>query len=101
MKRLGIIALLSVVLMGNVGCGGPMYITGSMGDWYAQKYNESPWIYGNVLSFALYGMAYGFGLMGDGMIVNTYYFWAKDAAPLGDNKGSTFDHAPNPGKKMN
>jgi hypothetical protein len=49
----------------------------------------------------VYGFAYGFGLMGDSMIVNTYYFWAKDAAPLGDNKGSTFDHAPNPGKKMN
>jgi len=101
MKRLGMIALLSTVLCSGIGCGGPMYLSNSCGDWYAQKYNESPWLYGNALSFAIYGFVYGFAIMGDAVAVNTYYFWAKDAQPLGDGKGSTFEHKPNPGKKMN
>ena|SRR6185295_20021219 len=102
MKRFGMVAVLSAVLMSGVGCGGPMYLSSSLGDWYGQKYHESPWLYGNILSYGLYGFVYGFSIMADSMVVNTYYFWAKDAKPFGDDKGSTFDHKTiTPGKKMN
>jgi len=102
MKRLGIISMLCVVLGTGAGCGGPHYLTNSVSDWYAQKYHESPWIYGNVLSYALYGFVAGFAWMGDAVFVNTYYFWSQDAEPGGNGKGSTFDHQDaKPGKKIN
>ena len=102
MKRLGMTALVCAVLGSGIGCGGPHYLTNSASDWYAQRYHESPWVYGNVLSYALYGFVQGFLWMGDAVVVNTYYFWAMDAEPGGNGKGSTFKHDdPSPGKKMN
>lgn len=101
MKRLGITAVLCVVLGSGVGCGGPQYLSNTFSDWYAKKYSESPWIWGNMLSYALYGFVYGFAWMGDSMIVNPVHFWVKDAQPLGDGKGSTFNHKASPGKKAN
>ena len=102
MKRFGIVAVLCTVLVSGVGCGGPMYLSNSTGDWYAQKYHESPWLFGNVLSYGIYGFVYGFAIFADSLVVNTYHFWAKDAQPFGDAKGSTFEHKPvTPGKKAN
>ena len=100
MKKLGIVALLSVVLVSGIGCGGPQYASNSVSDWYAQQYHQSPWLFGNVISYAIYSFVYGITWMVDSVALNTYHFWIKDAQPLGDGKGSTFDHKnPTPGKK--
>ena len=104
MKKLGIVALVGVVLVSGlgVGCGGPQYVSNSVSDWYAQKYHETPWLFGNVISYGIYSLVYGITWMVDSVFVNTYHFWVKDAQPFGDGKGSTFDHKnPSPGKKAN
>ena len=102
MKRFGMMAVLCAVLVSGVGCGGPMYLSSSLGDFYAQKYAESPWIWGNILSYGIYGFVQGFAVMADSAFVNPFYFWVKDAKPFGDDKGSTFDHKTiTPGKKAN
>jgi len=96
------IALVFAVSLGTVsGCGGPYYLSNSAHDWYAQKYGESPWLWGNVVVNGLFGFVGGLLWMGDVVFVNTYYFWAKDAQPGGDGKGSVYEHkAVTSGKKM-
>lgn len=90
----------AVLVVGVVGCGGPNYLSGSVSDWYQQQYHDSPWIFGNILSYGLYGMVWGFTVFADAIALNTYHFWFKDAQPAGDGKGSTYDHKnPTPGKK--
>jgi hypothetical protein len=100
MKRLGIVALFSVVLCSGLGCGGPKYLSSSLDDWYAGKYSQSPWIYGNTLSYGLYSFVDGFALMVDSIFVNPFFFWFKDAKPFGDDKGTTFEHQSPPGKNV-
>ncbi|HZN62963.1 MAG TPA: hypothetical protein VFC90_11220 [Planctomycetota bacterium] len=101
MRKLAIVLVASIALTTAVGCGGPFYVSGVVSDWYAQQYGESPWLFGNIISAGIYGWVYYIVLAVDGIFVNTYYFWFKDAQPFGDGKGTVFEHkAPSSGKKM-
>jgi len=101
MRKMAMALVLAVSLGTVSGCGGPYYLTNSAHDWYAQKYGESPWLWGNVVVNYLYGVVGGLLWFGDVVFVNTYYFWAKDAQPGGDGKGSVYEHkAVTSGKKM-
>jgi len=102
MQKLAIL-MVAVVALGMVagGCGGPFYLHGSASDWYAQQYGDNPWLLGNVISAGIYAWVAGLLWFGDMVILNTYYFWAKDAQPFGDGKGTVFEHkAPTSGKKF-
>ncbi len=99
MKKLLLVPVAALLISAGVGCGGPQIAANSVGDWYAQKYNEVPWLYGNVLSYGIYSFVHGACWFVDG-IINVYFFWGKDAQPFGDGKGTTFEHKnPSPGKK--
>ena len=101
MRKLGIVLVASVVAFSAVGCGGPYMLSNSVGDWYNDHYGETPWLYGNILSNAIFGLVFNLARFGDAVFVNTYYFWAKDAQPAGDGKGTVFEHkAATHGKKL-
>ena len=101
MRKLALALVASIALTTTVGCGGPFYVSSAAGDWYAQQYGESPWLFGNVISVGIYGWVYAILRAVDTIFVNTYYFWVKDAQPFGDGKGTVFEHkAATSGKKM-
>jgi len=101
MKKLGIVLVASIMLVTAGGCGGPYMLSNSVGDWYSDKYGETPWLYGNILANAIYGFVFYVAMGVDAVFVNTYYFWAKDAQPGGDGKGTVFEHkVPAHGKKL-
>ena len=92
MKKLALLSLAVVVLMVPLsGCYGPQMLTNGLGDWANQGYTDSPWLYGNVVSYMLISLANGITWWIDGF-VNAYYFWAKDAQPFGDGVGTTYVH---------
>lgn len=100
MRKVAIALVATVSLSMFSGCGGPYYVSGSIEDFYAQKYAESPWLWGNVIVNGLYGFAHGVCMFID-QFVNGYYFWAKDAQPGGDGKGTYYEHKkPTAGKPM-
>ncbi|MBI4565458.1 MAG: DUF3332 family protein [Planctomycetes bacterium] len=100
MRKLALVVVAAVFLGATVGCGGPFTVSRSVNDWYNQKYGETPWLYGNMVSSAVYGLAMGLSWTADMLVVNTYHFWVKDAQPIGDGKGTTFEHKnPTSGKK--
>lgn len=101
MRKLALVMVAAVSLSMFSGCGGPYYVSGSIRDFYAQKYGESPWLWGNIIMNGFYGIAHHVCMFVDVAFVNTYYFWAKDAQPFGDGKGSQYEHkAATSGKKM-
>jgi hypothetical protein len=87
--------LCSLLIAGSLvafsGCqGGPHKLRKSWEDWTNQKYTESSWVHGALLSdiipvYPIVGFVLGFG----DLFVNAYYFWSKDAW---DGKGTGFDH---------
>ena len=86
-------ALVAVVALSTAsGCGGPYYLAESSHDWYAQKYGETPWLWGNIVVNGLYSMVAGVLWFADAVVLNTYYFWLKDAQPGGDGKGTYYEH---------
>jgi hypothetical protein len=91
MRKMAIVLVATVAITTTSGCGGPYYVSGSIEDFYAQKYGESPWLWGNVLVNGLYGFVHGACMFID-QFVNGYYFWFKDAQPGGDGKGSQYEH---------
>ena len=92
MKKLAVVSLALLLLtVPMAACGGPMQVTRGLDDWVNQGYTDTPWLYGNVISHGLIGFATGITWMVDSLI-NIYYFWAKDAQPFGDGKGTTFTH---------
>ena len=92
MKNVALLSLAVLVLaVPMVGCGGPMTLTRGLDDWHNQAYGETPWLWGNVVVHGLIGVANGITWMIDG-IINIYYFWAKDAQPFGDGKGTVYTH---------
>jgi hypothetical protein len=101
MRKLAMVLVASVSLSTFSGCGGPFYLTGSARDWYAQQYGDNPWLLGNVVSIWAYGFVqYVLGTV-DVVVLNTYYFWVKDAQPFGDGKGTVYHHKPlTSGKKF-
>jgi hypothetical protein len=93
MKKLAIVVVALMLVVAVAGCWGPQKVTRSFDDWLNQGYTNSPWLFGNVVSY----MAWGFGFWITNMVdafVNTYYFWAKDAQPFGSGKGTPFMHTP-------
>jgi len=101
MRKLAIVLVASLTVSTYSGCGGPYYLSGSASDWYSQHYGESPWLYGNVLSHWVYGVVQYVLVTCDIVFLNTYYFWFKDAQPIGDGKGTVYEHkAPTAGKKL-
>jgi hypothetical protein len=92
MRKLSIALVAAVTLSMAQGCGGPYYVSGVVRDFYTQKYGESPWIWGNIIVNGLYGFANGIAWAVDGIVLNTYYFWLKDAQPFGDGKGTVYEH---------
>jgi hypothetical protein len=100
MRKVAIALVATVSLSMFAGCGGPYYVSGSIDDFYAQKYTESPWLWGNVIVNGLFGIAHNVCMFID-QFVNAYYFWAKDAQPGGDGKGTYYEHKkPTAGKPM-
>ena len=99
MKKLALVTMAALMLtVPIVGCNGPHILSNNVIDWSAEQYAETPWLWGNTFVYGLISMATGFAYMLDGF-VNAYYFWAKDAQPFGDGKGTTFTHKVVAGKK--
>ena len=92
MKKVGLLCLAGLVLaVPMMGCFGPQMLTRGLDDWTNQGYTETPWLYGNSISYMLIGFANYVTWFVDS-IINMYYFWAKDAQPFGDGNGTTFTH---------
>jgi hypothetical protein len=92
-KKMAVVAVALMLVVAVSGCWGPQIVTRGFDDWLNQGYVNSPWLYGNVLAFMVWGMGFMFTNMADAF-VNTYYFWAKDAQPFGSGTGTKFDHKP-------
>lgn len=100
MRKMAMV-LVAVIALGIAGggCGGPYYLAGNVEDWYAQKYGETPWLWGNIIVNGLFTFVHGFAWFADAIVLNTYYFWLKDAQPGGDGKGTYYEHKkPSSGK---
>ena len=93
MKKMAVVAVALMLVVAVSGCGGPQMVTRGFDDWLNQGYVNSPWIYGNVLAYMVWGIGFWFMNLADAF-VNTYYFWAKDAQPFGSGTGTKFDHKP-------
>jgi hypothetical protein len=91
MQKLAIVALTLLVVIGSVGCFGPQKLSRAVDDFTNQGYVETPWLYGNVISYWLISMIHGIAWWIDG-IVNIYYFWVCDAQPFGKGVGTPFNH---------
>ncbi|HZN62309.1 MAG TPA: hypothetical protein VFC90_07875 [Planctomycetota bacterium] len=101
MRKVAIVLVAAVSLSTFSGCGGPYHLRNSANDWYNQKYGESPWLFGNVVSNYIYLFVAGFLGLVDTVVLNTYYFWFEDAQPFGDGKGTVHEFKqPTSGKKM-
>jgi hypothetical protein len=98
MKKVAVIVVALMLIVSIGGCFGPQKVTRSFDDWLNQGYTDSPWLYGNTVSYMVWGIGFMFTSMIDAF-VNTYYFWAKDAQPFGSGTGTKFDHTPVTPKK--
>ena len=100
MKKLALLSLALLVLaVPMTGCYGPQMVNRGLSDWLNEGYTETPWLYGNVISYGIISLANGITWFVDGF-VNAYYFWAKDAQPFGTGTGTTYVHkAVTPKKK--
>jgi hypothetical protein len=99
MKKVSVVALGVLVVFAAASCGGPMILTNAVGDFQAQKYHEVPWLWGNVVSHGIIGVVTGVTWFIDSL-VNIYFFFIKDAQPIGDGKGTSSDRkSATPGKK--
>jgi hypothetical protein len=89
MKRLALISLALLVLTAPMGCHGPQKLSRSLDEWVNERYIESPWLVGNVLSHLLLAGATALTWTVDSFI-NMYYFWVDDAQPFGNGKGTAY-----------
>jgi hypothetical protein len=90
MKRLPLAALaLAVALSTMTGCHGPQRLSRGLDEWANNGYEQSPWLFGNVLSHVLLAAAGAVTWTVDS-VTNVYYFWVDDAAPFGDGKGTPY-----------
>ncbi len=74
------------------GCAsGPSKLSRGWDDFVNEKYSENAWVHGAVLQDILpvYPLVGLFAGLGDGLFVNPYYFWGKDAW---DNRGTAYHH---------
>ena len=99
MKKLGLVAIAALMLtVPIVGCNGPHILSKNVSDFSAEKYAETPWLWGNTIVYGLISMVQGLAYGVDG-IINMYWFWTQDAQPFGDGKGTGFTHKVIAGKK--
>lgn len=74
------------------GCNsGPKRLTRTWDDWTNQKYTENAYVHGMLLQDILpvYPLVGFVMAVGDLLIVNPYYFWAKD---VWDGNGTGYNH---------
>ncbi len=91
MRKAVVVALTLLVVVGSVSCYGPQMLTRAVDDFCNQGYVDTPWLYGNIISYWIISLVTGITWFIDGF-VNMYYFWIKDAQPFGDGKGTPFIH---------
>jgi len=92
MKKLALVMLAAVVVVTSLAsCGGPFMLSRGWSDVVNEGYTETPWLWGNVIAYAVTSIVHGVAYWVDG-IVNIYYFWAKDAQPFGTGQGTTYVH---------
>ena len=92
MKKTIASLLLLCALAISTGCAtGPFRLSRSWDDYRNQKYTESSWVHGVLLSeiIPVYPIVGLFAGIGDVLFLNTWYFWTKDAW---DNHGTGFTH---------
>ena len=92
-KKIAVVAVALLLVVAVTGCWGPQMVTRGLDDWLNQGYTETPWLYGNVVAYMVWGVGFMVTSMADAF-VNTYYFWAKDAQPFGSGKGTSYTHKP-------
>ena len=97
-KKMAVVAVALMLVVAITGCWGPQMVTRGLDDWLNQGYTETPWLYGNVLAYMVWGFAFWVTNLADAF-VNTYYFWAKDAQPFGSGTGTSYTHKPVTPKK--
>jgi hypothetical protein len=94
MKRPTLAALALVIVLATMtGCHGPQRLTRGLDEWANNGYEQSPWLFGNVLSHVLLGCASALTWTVDS-VINVYYFWVDDAAPFGDGSGTPYPFQP-------
>lgn len=87
------LALAALLLVAGGGCFGPNKLSGRMGDHLSELYVDSPWLWGNTVSWSVITVVMNVTWSLDGLI-NAYFFWITDAWPLGDGVGSYYEHRP-------
>ncbi len=101
MKKLGALALVLVVLAAPLGCYGPQKVTYAWQDISDKFYAENdPWIGGNIIAAAVFGIVNQLTWIVDAIGFNVYYFWIEDAWPIGNGKSTPAVHK-NPTKPGN
>lgn len=91
MRTTAVLALAALLALSATGCWGPEKFTRHMDDWTNQSYVDNPWLMGNTVSWGLLRVIFIMTRVMDSFI-NAYYFWAIDAEPFGDGKGTKFEH---------
>ncbi|MBI2931685.1 MAG: DUF3332 family protein [Planctomycetes bacterium] len=101
MKKLMVVGIALLILVGSTACYGPMKVTRQLDDWLNQQYVDSPWLVGNVVSVMFIGIAYYVTGLVDYVVLNPIDFWGTSAQPFGTGVGTPFEHKnPNaPAKK--
>ena len=91
-KSLATLALLGALMMSTSCVTGPWRWHRAWDDYTNQKYTESTWIHGVLLSQILpfYPLVGGLTAVCDAVVLNTWTFWTKDA--FDDGHGTGYDH---------
>jgi len=83
----------ALVAAAAAGCFGPQHMSRRMDDWSNQMYVDNPWLTGNSISYVLLSTIFTATRFVDSF-VNFFYFWLRDAWPLGSGRGTGFEHSP-------
>lgn len=98
MKKLAVVSLALLLLAVPMGCYGPQKVTyewqNITDNFYAQN---DPWIGGNIITAAVFGIVNQLTWVVDAVGANVYYFWIEDAFPVGSGKSTPAVHK-NPSK---
>ena len=90
MKRFAAASLALLILtLPLAGCHGPQKLSRSLDEWSNDRYVDSPWLVGNMLTHLVLTAATAVTWTADSFI-NIYYFWVDDAKPFGTGKGTAY-----------
>ena len=97
-KSLATLALLGAILFTTSCVTGPFRWSRTWDDYRNQKYTESAWVHGVLLSeiIPFYPFVGALTSIGDVVLLNTWIFWTKDAW---DNVGTGYNHTALSGAK--